>query len=221
METALPKSIFQIPFSVTESTKTDKLIVRDLLKEIYDEDDIEFLTLAFERMVKKSIEPLLLCDPKDLPRCYMECFRIALPCLLLFTPKGDYGKVLKVTIDLYDVLKAEVPDDLLDAFEILCETEIWYLTRISEMGLEGFVNIIAERATEEFNWLVNYYLSTAFLFFACYLAKKDLVNYKPETLSLLISWLKSYSSELDSYLSTADLLVTDEYYEVIKNYMQD
>ena len=76
-----------------------------------------------------------------------------------------------------------------------------------------------DRASEEFNWLVSYYLHSVYLFLACYSAKKDLIDYKRETLNVLTLWLKSYTDELDAYLSTVDLLVT--HYEVVKDYMQD
>lgn len=209
-------SMFRIPI-VAEYVVSDKFKILELLGDIYDKEDIEFLTLAHKRLIEKSIRPLLLCEPNELKTRYLEYYQKGLPYLLLFAPTDDYKKILDVITDLYE--RIEIPDELFEAFEIICETEVWYLSKISEMGLEEFIHTIMDRASEEFNWLVSYYLHSVYLFLACYSAKKDLIDYKRETLNVLTLWLKSYTDELDAYLSTVDLLVT--HYEVVKDYMQD
>ena len=49
----------------------------------------------------------------------------------------------------------------------------------------------------------------------------EIVPYNKENLGILVDWAKHYASELDAYIDTVNLLVTDEYYEVIEKYLKE
>ncbi|MGC9015147.1 MAG: hypothetical protein ACP5KW_12295, partial [Thermoproteota archaeon] len=105
-------------------------------------------------------------------------------------------------------------EDLVYAMSIVFDHDLWVIDRIREVGIEAFMNKLIERAPCELYETSGYYLYLLFSLFSSMAAVLNMVDtYKKENLSTLILWAKSYASELDLYLDTLDVFLSDETYK--------
>ncbi|MFW6121773.1 MAG: hypothetical protein ACOC80_12885, partial [Petrotogales bacterium] len=127
-------------------------------------------------------------------------------------------KSIKVEQQFYENLKAQIPESLFESFEALNNTSLLMYSNIVEKGVKDFIEIVIDRAQDEFMELSYYYMLTNFGFITCLIALKENRG-SAETVDRLKGIVSTCADELDSYLSTVDLLLSDEDYEVLKNYM--
>lgn len=111
--------------------------------------------------------------------------------------------------------------DIVYALATLFDYDLWILTKIQNLGLENFITRIIERAYDELRELVNHYLTLLYTNLLTQLAIHNEVKWRRENLEQVIQWSKTYAEEVDTYLDTVNLLITDEYYEELKNYIQE
>ncbi|MGB9760802.1 MAG: hypothetical protein ACPLZG_13310, partial [Thermoproteota archaeon] len=130
----------------------------------------------------------------------------------------EFNKLLK---ELYSTLAKELRatgyenvEDLVYATSIVFDHDLWVIDRIREVGIEAFMNKLIERAPRELYETSGYYLYLLFSLFSSMAAVLNMVDtYKKENLSTLILWAKSYANELDLYLDTLDMFLSDETYK--------
>jgi hypothetical protein len=97
---------------------------------------------------------------------------------------------------------------------IVFDHDLWVIDKVREVGIEAFTNKLVERAPRELYETSGYYLYLLFSLFSSMTAVLKLVDtYKKENLSTLIIWARSYAEELDLYLDTLDLFLSDETYK--------
>lgn len=132
-----------------------------------------------------------------------------------------YGEFNKLFKELYNNLAKELRatgyeniEDLVYAMSIVFDHDLWVINKVHDMGIEAFTNKLIERAPRELYETSGYYMYLLFSLFSSMAAVLNLVDtYKKENLSTLIFWAKSYADELDLYLDTLDLFLSDETYE--------
>lgn len=171
------------------------------------------------KFVLETIKLLLSCKIENLEEEFYKLFRRAAKHLSIFAPVENYEEELEDEINKCEVFRREVPTELGETFDLLVEAYVTVLSKLAEMGEAEFRRIVEERASKEYQEFLACYYLTYYLFIACLYAKKGFVEYKEEVLTKLMEWLNFYREELDAYTSTIDLLLTDKYYEVLKNYL--
>lgn len=207
-----------IPFFTEEDCSSELL---DIVKEVFGKEFVKHSKEPFRKMVEETIEPLLLSKPEEVEEKFKIYFRKAIPYLIL--PSFSLGiknpaKAMEVQRRLYDILKKEIPPSLFDAFELLSDASFFVFSKIMELGIVDFIKVIVERAEEEYKEFFIDYLLTYFAFLTCLVGEKKGIA-EPRTLNKLREKLDRYVEELDTDITTIDLLMTDEDYEVVKNYI--
>jgi hypothetical protein len=139
----------------------------------------------------------------------------------VFSDEKAYGEFSKLFKELYNTLAKELratgcenAEDLVYAMSIVFDHDLWVIDKVREVGIEAFTNKLVERAPRELYETSGYYLYLLFSLFSSMTAILKLVDtYKKENLSTLIIWARSYAEELDLYLDTLDLFLSDETYK--------
>lgn len=109
-------------------------------------------------------------------------------------------------------------EDLVCTVSIVFDHDLWVMDRISETGVEAFTNKLIKRAPRELYETSGYYMYLLFSVFSSMSAVLKLVDtYKKENLDTLIIWAKFYANELDLYLDTLDMFLSDETYKELIN----
>ncbi len=205
----------------------------------------EEIQKIYRLIVEKAVRKLLIVKSEKIIEAFNEGYPIFVlyitPLLSSFSIPRLYALRLEDTLKLLDELielerkfyelymkllkkrctRAGIPiEDLEYAIAQLFDYDLWLIEKARELGLEKFLILLMERAHEEALSMYNYLLALLYVTVAINAALFDIVAYSKENLKILIEWAKHYASELDAYVDTVNLLITDEYYEAIEEYLK-
>jgi len=222
--------------------------LRDVLLRIMElfkvkEDEISRIC---ELIIERAVRRILIVKPEDIVEAFNEgypTFVLYITSLLSsFTIPKLYALHLEKTFKLLDEIvelekkfyelylkflkekcaRISIPiEDVEYAIAQLFDYDLWLTEKVKEHGIERFPIILMERAHEEASSMYNFLLALLYVVTAINVALFEIAPYNKENLGILVDWAKHYASELDAYIDTVNLLVTDEYYEVIEEYLKE
>ncbi len=112
--------------------------------------------------------------------------------------------------------------DLEHPLAMIFEYDLWIMGKLSEMEIEDLLMLISTRARKEFEGLIQHLVCLLYASTACISVLSGRVErYNTDTLKLLVEWSKSYGREVDAYIDTVNTLITDEYFEAIRDYLSE
>lgn len=224
---------------------------RALLTEIVTLFNVNLTELErlYNAIVSSTVKPLLVAKPEDMPSVFKSKYPVftfyATSFLSSFSLAKVYitfpenaekvvsllKKVVKVEKTLYELYttalkeggaRADIPTDRVEyAVAQLFDHDLWVLEKVSELGLENFLKLLVERAYDEVSDMYGYMLALLYVVMSVNTALFELVSYRKESLEILIDWAEYYARELDAYIDTVNLLITDEYYEAVEEYLRE
>ena len=205
------------------------------------------LERAYSTILSKAVVPLLRAEPGELA----DVFQGKLPVFATYTtlllsnfslvriyvrcPEDAPGllrRVAEFEKELYrsyaralDERSAEAGvsfEGVEYAVAQLFDYDLWILKKIGELGPEGFLELLMERAYEEACSMHGYLLALLYAVTAVNAAIFGLVaEYNEESLEVLVGWAERYARELDAWVDTVNLLVTEECYEALEEYLRE
>lgn len=108
-------------------------------------------------------------------------------------------------------------EDLVYSYSILIDQDIWVINKVKEYGLDGFLRRISDRASQEASEMPSHMILLLFAWLSAVAAIFRLVNqFKEENAEELIRISKRETEELDLYIDTLDLLISDDSYKALK-----
>ena len=107
----------------------------------------------------------------------------------------------------------EHTENLVYALSVLVDRDLWVLDKVVELGFEGLVSRLLDRALSVVLQLAGYTMYLAFAWVSASSAVLGLVKeYKEGNRDTLATWCRVYAKEVEGYLDTLDLLLDDEVY---------
>ncbi len=108
-------------------------------------------------------------------------------------------------------------EDLVYALSILIEHDQWVINNVVKYGFDGLMDRINKRALNEVGETSAYLMATIFAWYSATTAVLGIVReFRRENLNALAQWSRAYAEELDAYIDTLDLLISDETYETLR-----
>ena len=98
--------------------------------------------------------------------------------------------------------------------------DLWLIGSVLEVGLEGLIGGLAERAGEEVEGMVRSLYSLFYALMAVDSALFKDAPYRRESLGELVALCSTYAEEVEDYLDTLSLLVSDEAYEACRRFAE-
>jgi len=206
----------------------------------------EELRRICELIVERAVKPLLSVELEEMVETFNEgypIFELYMKSLLSsFSIPRLYALHLEETFKLLDEIvelerkfyelylrllkerctEANIPiEDLEYAIAQLFDYDLWLIGKIKELGIEEFLMLLMKRADEEARSMYSYLLALLYVTTAINVALFGMVTYNKENLRVLVEWAKHYAKELDAYIDTVNLLITDEYYDAIEEYLKE
>ena len=200
----------------------------------------------YRLIIERAVRKILIVKPEDMVEAFNEgypAFVLYITSLLSsFSIPRLYALHLEKTFKLLDEIvelekkfyelylkslkekcaRVNIPiEDMEYAIAQLFDYDLWLTEKVKEHGIEKFPIILMKRAHEEASSMYNFLLALLYVVTAINAALFEIVPYNRENLRILINWAKYYASELDAYIDTVSLLVTDEYYEAIEEYLKE
>jgi len=216
----------------------EKLVGTDMLKG---------LEPIYDKIINETIKPLIKAPPSEVDTVFKEKRMLfanyftkissSITESLVLSKTGEelrnsLRRFKKIEYRIYGALKDEIEksefngiENILYAISIAADYDLWVINSILEVGFEEFIRRVDKRASDEIHKLIGYLLSLTYSLMACLfvmLRYKAVEVSKPvaETFNILVSWCSKYADELDLYVDTINLLISDEYYGVIKDYIE-
>lgn len=220
--------LFNFPFGIPLLNEDGSRYFDEVVSELFSDEEIQIIKDNVKKLKENTILPLLATSPEEVEDKFLDYFEMTLPYYIRVAAiYSDSEKItkfseksIKVEERFYEALKEQIPESLIDSLDALNDASLLMYSNIIEKGVKGFFDLILDRAQNEFMELGYHYMIVNFGFTTCLTALKEKRGSK-ETVDKLIDLVANYADELDSYLSTVDLLLSDEEYEVLKDYMQD
>ncbi len=126
----------------------------------------------------------------------------------------ELGKELARSIRSTNYPRAE---DLIYALSILIEHDQWVMDNMVRHGFDGLMSRINKRALNEAGEASAYLMATMFAWYSATNAVLGIVKeFRRENLDTLAQWSRAYAEELDAYIDTLDLLISDETYKALR-----
>jgi len=188
-----------------------------------------------ERVEARFCRPLLLTEPEELERRFTETLPVftfhvmstILPLssdLLLGAENEDFRLRLKRLMDLEKRLFGELkplleekavsygldPDAVVRAHAAAIDYDLWAISSVLEVGFNGFLKRLSERARAEAEALVGYLYSLLYVMMCTDLVLLREAPRRRDTLEKLVGWGSGYAEEVEGYLDTLSLLVSDK-----------
>jgi len=213
------------------------------IEEIVGADVFKRLEPIYNKIINETIKPLVKTSPSEVDtifkaKCplftnyFMSVLSSINISLILSKTESELRGSLKLVKEIekriYRVFKDIIEksefngkEDVLYAFSILTDYDLWVINTLLEFGFEEYVHRVEERARYEIRELMSYLFSLTYSLMACLSVILRVVE-EPvvETFNVLVNWCKRYAGDVDSYVDTIDLLISDEHYEVIKDYIE-
>jgi len=221
----------------------------ELLREIEElfEVDASRVQQTYEAVLERAVKPLLVAGPETLTEVFQERFPVFAAYMVSFLSDlsllriyavrpGEalerLGEIASLERRLFEAwtgaleercMREGLPfEDLKYAGAQLFNYDLWLLEKTREVGLERFLSLLAERACDEAYQMHGYLLALLYVILAITAALLGTVPaFNRESLKVLVEWARHYAEELDSYVDTVNLLVTDEYYEAVEGYLRE
>ena len=206
----------------------------------------EELRRICELVIERTVKQLLVVELEEMVETFNEGYPIFVmyvtSLLSSFSISRLYALHLEETFRLLDEIaelerkfyelylgllkerctEADIPiEDLEYAIAQLFDYDLWLVEKVKELGLEKFLTLLMERANEEAYSMYSYLLALLYVATAINVALFGIVTYNKENLRVLVKWARHYAKELDAYVDIVNLLVTDEYYEAIEEYLKE
>ena len=217
--------------SISEDLRVED--IRDIVKrfrEFIGEDLAKELDKTFSEALSNEVSRALGTDRLEHEiHLLVERFwaRIALPLAGLTESILSYTDriTLKEFIDLEEELgialaklirrsEYEFAENLVYGLSVLIDRDRWIIEKISELGIEGFIQRIIERDPKAFMEFATYTMYLTFTWVASTAALLDIVkNYKNENRDKMARWCKEYAKEVEDYIDSLDIILKDEVYE--------
>ncbi len=134
---------------------------------------------------------------------------------------NDFGRVeLALGRELARLIRStnySRAEDLVYALSILIEHDQWVINNVVKYGFDGLMDRINERALNEVGETSAYLMATMFAWYSSTTAVLGIVKeFRRENLDSLAQWSRAYAEELDTYIDTLDLLISDETYKALR-----
>jgi len=213
----LERSVGLKPPALPIIDKEDFEYLHDYLESFYG-SDFDLVTKLSKEIIEEAVIPLVRSSVDELRDTFLEKYPSYVAYNSILTTIGHKkgrNRVIEINEEIYEKLEEKLPPELKEPFKILYDSQI-FTKRIQELGEETFFKRIKERCYEEYRDLLNYANAVAYITTACFLCHLDF-ECSSDVWETLNEWLDSYAKELDRYIVTVDLFVTDEYYETIKD----
>ncbi len=201
--------------------------VREFLGEYY----ISRLVTTIEESLKVDVHEMLNVDHEKLLEVfqyYVDNFWSRISNILEDFIETLFKKSNRDTIKRFRVLMLNVArsiartlrstghkysEDLVYVYSILVDHDLWIMKKIIKYGIEGLIKRLIERAEQETIEAIKYLKITSYSWITATSAILNIARqYKEENITLLTKIAKDHAKELDTYIDTIDLLITDETY---------
>lgn len=108
-------------------------------------------------------------------------------------------------------------EELVYGLSVIADHDVWVLRKVKKYGIEGLLRRLGERALMETVEASRCLAALLFTWFSATAALFNLVDkFREENRDTLAKWSKELAEELDAYIDTLDLLISDEDYEALK-----
>ena len=133
----------------------------------------------------------------------------------LMISEKKFFEELKPALEEKASLYGVDPGSVVKVHAAVIDYDLWVISSVLEVGFDGFLRRLSERAGMEAEAFVGYLYSLFYVMMCIDLVFLGGVSYRRDTFEALVSWGSSYSEEVEDYLDTLSLLVSDEAYEAL------
>jgi len=197
------------------------------------------------RLVKEMYcRPLLIVEAEKLKEYFtgmLQAFTYHFSSIIAFTfsglllrPEGDVSlllrRLMKLERENFSRLKWVLeekslaynldPHSIVEMHAAVVDCSLWAISSTLENGLQGFLDKLSKRAGRELAELVSYLHHLMYVVLAIDLVLLEDASHHRDVLETLVSWGSSYADEVESYLDTLSLLISDESYKALADYME-
>ncbi|MCD6457803.1 MAG: hypothetical protein J7K82_03035 [Thermoproteales archaeon] len=203
------------------------------------------VTRKLEEVEERFCRPLLLTEPEESKRRFAETLLVfafhiesaILPLfsnLLLRTENRDFKLHLKRLMDLEKRLFKELKpfleekaisygldsDAVIKIHAAMIDYDLWLISSLLEVGFDGFLKRLLERAKMEAEVFTCYLYSLFYVMMCIDLVLLREAPHRKDTFEALVSWGSIYAEEVEDYLDTLSLLISDEAYEALTGFVK-
>ncbi|MHC1628067.1 MAG: hypothetical protein ACXQTI_04460 [Candidatus Nezhaarchaeales archaeon] len=111
----------------------------------------------------------------------------------------------------------ELAEDLIYGLSVLIDRDRWIIEKITELGIDGFINRVLGRDPKAFIEFATYTMYLTFSWVASVATIVGIVkDYRNENRDKMARWCRAYAKEIEDYIDTLDVLVKDDVYEKLR-----
>ena len=204
------------------------------------------IVVKFKDVKIKFCKPLLLTDPEELEEYLLKTLPFyALHIAFAMEPissnlflrveeeeiKNRLKKMMNFEKKFFDkltvLLKEKAssyslkPDSIIRAHAAAIDYDLWLINSVLEIGLTGFLKRISERAIKEFEEFTNHLYLLFYVTMGIDMVLLEDSPYREDTLIMLVNLSSDYAEEVEDYLDTLSLLISNETYEALTDFMNE
>ncbi len=112
------------------------------------------------------------------------------------------------------------PGSVVRVHAAVIDYDLWVISSVLEVGFDGFLRRLSERAGMEAEEFVGYLYSLICVTMCIDSVLLKGAPHRRDTFEALIGWGSSYAEEVEDYLDTLSLLVSDEAYEALAGFAE-
>jgi len=197
----------------------------------------------FEEIEVKFCRPLLQCRSEELGERFREMlpvfsFHVVSAVFPVFSNiflksdvrevKACLRKLMNFEKEFFEEFKSVLvekaalygldSDSVVKIHAAVIDYDLWIIESVLETGFYGFLRRLSERAEEEVSGLVKYFYSLLYVVMCVDSVLFKNTPYRKDVLEILIDWGSRYAEEVEDYLDTLSLLVSDETYKVLADF---
>ena len=112
------------------------------------------------------------------------------------------------------------PGSVVRVHAAVIDYDLWVISSVLEVGFDGFLRRLSERAGMEAEEFVGYLYSLICVTMCIDSVLLKGAPHRRDTFEALIGWGSSYAEEVEDYLDTLSLLISDEAYEALAGFAE-
>lgn len=200
----------------------------------------ERLEIEHQYLLEEYLKPILEAGVEEMPLIFRDAMLFRWECVVLLANFSltklhvRMSSLLRKTAKLYEEIcesyikhikdkceeKGIPSEDVKSAALQLFDYDLWLLGKVTELGMNEFLKALLTYASDEIKHMSAYLIALSLTLMAIDAGVSEWVPCNVENLKILVSWAKHYAKELDSYLDTVDLLITNECREVLEEFLK-
>ncbi len=218
------------------------MIVPEVAVELESIVPLRDMRSKLEKVKADLCQPLLLIEPKDLeqslgenlPAFTFHLTSVTLPVLSSLLLEPSAKSLLRGLIDLEKKAYRELevilreqapphgvnPQPIIKMHAAAIDYDIWAINAILDVGFKGFMARLLERARTEAEHLGEHLYPLLYALTCVDSAILEGSPHRKDTLEKLVKWGFSHANEVEDYIDTLSLLISDEAYEALAEYLE-